>query len=468
MKKLLLSVSLSLLFLFSEAQITIRLNAAGKSYEILNSGGGLETFGPLNSLMGGYNASSGALTLYTVSNHQQVIGDRLYRDIIDGSTGLAFPDLATLKTFVATNFFAIVGSSDALPAGSPNQVMGFGTDTKPVAKDFNAAMYAPVPSGVPTGTVLLAKANTDGTLGYANATKATDAGTIAIRNDNGTLSVANGVNPTDATNKLQWDEIVTGINNINLDIQSINQNAAGKSLNNIFRGTNTFTKAITVDTINHVNNGNATVVTFVTPTATNSIVIPNKSMTLSGLDDVAELDNRSVHITGTQTITGAKSFTWPVSIIEGANLSISNEAGTASTEYGSASTNYIVGSFATTLGFVTPTKNNNLLAPNKGGTLATLDDISSGGGSPQVIISGSTTGTMICSMPSTDVNYKKVLINLNGMIGTATYVFPTAFRVGPDVSLMKSNQQISISSLTNTQVVIDNANQQGFLEIIGY
>jgi hypothetical protein len=80
----------------------------------------------------------------------------------------------------------------------------------------------------------------------------------------------------------------------------------------------------------------------------------------------------------------------------------------------------------------------------------------------QTTVSGSTSGSIVASMPFQGSSYKKVFIYCNTLIGTATYTFPTAFTVGQSVTFGNAG----ISSVSNTSVTVGGYN--GVITIEGY
>lgn len=87
--------------------------------------------------------------------------------------------------------------------------------------------------------------------------------------------------------------------------------------------------------------------------------------------------------------------------------------------------------------------------------------------STQTSVAGSSAGHAIFSQPFSGTSYKRVVIYLNGLTGTASYTFPTAFVFTPQIistSLAADVITLSTSAVTVTGVSAD----AGFIELSGY
>ncbi len=91
-----------------------------------------------------------------------------------------------------------------------------------------------------------------------------------------------------------------------------------------------------------------------------------------------------------------------------------------------------------------------------------------GGASGQTTVSGSGSGSIVASQPATGAYSKKVLIYLNALVGTASYTFPTAFSVTPDVFSGLNTGGASPTALSTTAVTITGTGQTGFIVLEGY
>ena len=94
--------------------------------------------------------------------------------------------------------------------------------------------------------------------------------------------------------------------------------------------------------------------------------------------------------------------------------------------------------------------------------------VPSSSGSGQTSVSGSTSGTAIFSEPFEGTYYKKVIIYLEALVGTASYTFPTAFTHAPDYLVMTGAAGASPSSLSASAVTVTGTGQTGVIILEGF
>lgn len=95
-------------------------------------------------------------------------------------------------------------------------------------------------------------------------------------------------------------------------------------------------------------------------------------------------------------------------------------------------------------------------------------DVSAGVNQTQTTVNGSTSGTVICSMPFQTASYKKVILKGAPFGGDATYTFPTSFTAfgQPHYSITGA---ITIVSLTSTSITINaSTTSAGWVILEGY
>ena len=100
-----------------------------------------------------------------------------------------------------------------------------------------------------------------------------------------------------------------------------------------------------------------------------------------------------------------------------------------------------------------------------------VPNYSSSGGvdQTQTTVNGSTSGSMLCSMPFQTGSYKKVIIYLTNLVGTAEYVFPVQFVGGASKRIITTNVTVGTSgSFPDDRINITATSGNGTITIEGY
>jgi len=88
--------------------------------------------------------------------------------------------------------------------------------------------------------------------------------------------------------------------------------------------------------------------------------------------------------------------------------------------------------------------------------------------SPQTTVSGSVAGAAVFSQPFQGMSFKKVMVYLSGLNGTASYTFPTAFANTPKVLVTTADLSALVTTISTTAVTITGAVSTGNIIIEGY
>jgi hypothetical protein len=83
-------------------------------------------------------------------------------------------------------------------------------------------------------------------------------------------------------------------------------------------------------------------------------------------------------------------------------------------------------------------------------------------------VSGSSSGTIVCSEPFNEATCKKVMIYCNGLTGSASYTFPTAFVTTPVVMTTSGPATSLVTTLSPTGATVTGSSTTGPLVLEGY
>lgn len=89
-------------------------------------------------------------------------------------------------------------------------------------------------------------------------------------------------------------------------------------------------------------------------------------------------------------------------------------------------------------------------------------------GSAQTTVAGSTSGNAVFSQPFDGAYYKKVIVLLEALDGTAAYTFPVAFTETPDYFIGANATGATLTALSTTAVTVSGLPSSGVIVLEGY
>jgi hypothetical protein len=107
-----------------------------------------------------------------------------------------------------------------------------------------------------------------------------------------------------------------------------------------------------------------------------------------------------------------------------------------------------------------------LLQTNGAGTAPTW--VTATGGSSQTTVAGSTSGSAVFSQPFQGAYYKKIIVLLQSLDGTASYTFPNSFAQMPDYFIGASAIGATLTALSTTAVTVSGLPSSGVIVLEGF